>query len=273
MKYSSRFWLYAPLALFLALAAFAMGHWWIVASAFDKKLNALNGHQAVPGVTLSWNGQTISGFPFRLDVVFRNMRIRAEAPRGPVVWQSQHFALHALTYGRTQDIFEAAGRQSLAWTDLDGVRHHLSFLPGSLHASAIADAKGLSRFDLNMVDAGGTDADGAKFTAADTQLHMRRDPNANALDLVLRATNLNAPATPFGERINKLQIYARITKGSAFSRLLSGQAGWMDAIMAWRHMHGKIVPGPVDIQSSDLTTKTAGPGLMSRLKALLFPFY
>ena len=33
MKYSSRFWLYAPLALFLAPGRLAMGHWWMVAGA------------------------------------------------------------------------------------------------------------------------------------------------------------------------------------------------------------------------------------------------
>jgi hypothetical protein len=273
MRYSSRFWLYAPLALFLALAAWAMGHWWVAANAFDKKLHALNGHQAVPGVTVSWDSQTISGFPFRLDVVFRNMRVRAEAPRGPLVWRSERFALHALTYGRTQDIFEAAGHQSLAWTDIGGVRHSLSFLPGSLRASTIADAKGLARFDLDLVDAGGRDGDGAKFTAANIQLHMRRDPKADALDLMLKAVEVQGPATPFGDRIQKLELYTRITEDAAFSRLLSGQAGWMDAIMAWRHLHGEIIPGPVDIQSSDLTTKDAGPELQPRLKALLFAFY
>jgi hypothetical protein len=273
MSYSSRFWLYAPLALFLALAAGAMGHWWVVAGAFDKRLHALNGRQAVPGVTVSWDSQTISGFPFRLDVVFRNMRVRAEAPRGPVIWQSERFALHALTYGRTHDIFEAAGRQSLAWTDIGRLRHSLSFLPGSLRASTIADTKGLSRFDLDLVDAGGADGDGVKFTAARLQLHMRRDPKSDALDLMLRAQDFLGPVSPFGDHIKNLELYARITKGSAFSRLLSGQAGWMDAIMAWRHLRGEIVPGPVDIQTSDLTTKDAGPDLEPRLKALLFPFY
>jgi hypothetical protein len=273
MRYSSRFWLYAPLALFVTLAAIAMGHWWVIASAFDKKLHSLNGHQAVPGVTVAWDDQTISGFPFRLDVVFRNMRVRAEAPRGPVIWQSERFALHALTYGRTQDIFEAAGRQSLAWTDIGRVRHRLTFLPGSLRASTIADARGLSRFDLDLVDAGGADGDGVKFTAARLQLHMRRDPKADALDLMLSAQDFEGPVTPFGDHIKKLDLYARITEGSAFSRLLSGQAGWMDAIMAWRHLRGEIVAGPVDVQSGDLTTNQADPELESRLKALLFPFY
>ena len=48
------FWLYAPLALFLGLAG--LGDECIggsVAGALDKKLKAMNGHQAMPGITIS----------------------------------------------------------------------------------------------------------------------------------------------------------------------------------------------------------------------------
>src|SRR5580658_485362 len=103
MSYSSRFWLYAPLALFLGLAAWAMIHWWSVATALDNRLKAMNGHQAIPGVTVSWTSHTISGFPFRLDVGFSDLQVRAEAPRGLLIYTSDRFAMHALTYGRTQD--------------------------------------------------------------------------------------------------------------------------------------------------------------------------
>src|SRR5581483_1864200 len=74
MNYSHRFWLYAPLCMFLGLAAWAMGYWWVVASAFDKKLTALNGHEAVPGITVSYASKTISGFPFNIDVVFTGLK-------------------------------------------------------------------------------------------------------------------------------------------------------------------------------------------------------
>lgn len=273
MKYSSRFWLYAPLTLFLGLAAWAMGHWWILAKDADKKLTAMNGHQAIPGVTLSWASQTISGFPFRVDVVLTDLLVLAEGPRGPLIWHSDRFALHALTYGRTQDIFEAAGPQTLVWTDADNRRHQLSFLPASLRASTIADEKGLTRFDLDLLDAGGKDTDGAGFTIARAQLHMRRDPKTDALDLMLSALEAKDPATPFGDRIRKMEIYSRVTHGSAFARLLGGQEGWMDAIMAWKHRGGEIVTGPVDIQSTALTTKRDGPELQQGLRALLFPLY
>lgn len=273
MSYSSRFWLYAPLALFLGLAAWAMGHWWILAQDLDKKLTAMNGRQAIPGVTISWARQTISGFPFRVDVMFTDLLVRAEGPRGPLTWHSDRFALHALAYGRTQDIFEAAGPQILIWTDADGMRHQLSFLPASLRASVIADDRGVSRFDLDMLDAGGKDTDRAGFTVARAQLHMRRAPKADALDLMLSALEMKDPATPFGDHVRKLEIYSRITQGSAFARLLAGRSGWMDAIMAWKHQGGEIVTGPVDINSSALTTKSTGPELQPRLRALLFPLY
>jgi hypothetical protein len=273
MKYSSRFWLYAPLALFLALAVWVMSHWWSRAAELDIALKAMNGHQAVPGVTVSWGSHTISGFPFRLDVVFNDFQVRAEAPRGSLVWHSDRFALHALTYGQTHDIFEAAGPQTLAWSDADGARHQLSFLPGSLRASAIADDKGLSRFDLDMLDAGGKDSDGKPFTAGRTQLHLRRDPKSDALDLVLSAVEVNGSATPFGDHIRNMELYSRITQGSAFGRLMAGRAGWMDALMAWRQQKGAIINGPVHIQSSDVTADQMEPGLELRFRALLFAFY
>lgn len=273
MRYSSRFWLYAPLALFLALPVWAMSHWWILAKDLDKKLTAMNGHQAVPGVTVSWASKTIAGFPFRVDVVFTDLLVRAEGPRGPLVWHSDRFALHALTYGRTQDIFEAAGPQTLAWTDADNVRHQLSFLPASLRASVIADGRGVSRFDLDMLDASGKDGNAAPFTAARTQLHMRRDPKADALDLMLSATEVKSAGTPFGDHIAKLDLYSHVTQGSSFARLLDGRSGWMDAIMTWKHRGGGLVTDRIDVQSSALTTRSVGLELQPRLRALLFPFY
>ncbi|HWF64961.1 MAG TPA: DUF2125 domain-containing protein [Rhizomicrobium sp.] len=273
LNYSSRFWLYAPLVLFLALAAWAMGHWWSVAGALDSKLKAMNGHQAIPGVTISWRKQTISGFPFNLDVVLDNLQMQAEAPRGPLIWHSDQFALHTLSYGGAHYIFEAAGPQILAWSDADNERHQLSFLPAGLHASSIADGKGLARFDLDMVGASGKDSDGGAFTVARVQFHMRRDPKGDALDLMQSAVDVRGPATPFGDRIQSLEVYSQVTQGSAFFRLLAGRAGWMDALMAWRHQNGAIAYGPVRVQSSAVKADKMDAALEPRLRALLFPFY
>ncbi|MGH6827663.1 MAG: DUF2125 domain-containing protein [Rhizomicrobium sp.] len=272
MTYSSRVWLYAPVTAFLLLALGAVGHWWINARAVEAKLAAMNGQQAIPGVTVSWTKAAVSGIPFRLDVVFGDFLVRAQAPRGPVTWQSASFASHALDYGRSHEIFEAAGTQTLTWTGVDGMAHRLSFLPGSLRASAIADGNGLARFDLDLVGAVGRTGDGAAFTLGRGQFHMRRDPKTDALDLMLSAVALRAPATPFGDRIRKLELYSRVTEAGAFRRLLAGRAGWMDALMAWRHDRGEIVNGPFHVEATKLTADRA-TGLEAPLRALLFAFY
>ncbi|HEY0301368.1 MAG TPA: DUF2125 domain-containing protein, partial [Rhizomicrobium sp.] len=82
MKYSSRFFLYAPLALFLVLAAGAGVMWWVAASTLSARLDALNGKQAMPGVTLRFASKSVAGFPFNLDVVFRDFRIEIATPQG-----------------------------------------------------------------------------------------------------------------------------------------------------------------------------------------------
>lgn len=182
MNYSSRFWLYAPFGTFLTLAAIAMVHWWIVAGAFENKLEALKGHEAVPGIVLDWDKVDVGGFPFRLDADFSNFRLHGAGAHGPFGWRAEKFALHALTYGQARTVYEAAGRQQANWTDADATAHSESFLAGTLRASSIIDAKGLARADLDLVD-----LRAGNSTIGHLQFHMRRDPNGADLDLMLRA--------------------------------------------------------------------------------------
>jgi hypothetical protein len=245
MKYSSRFFLYAPLTLFLCLAAWAMGYWWVVAGALDKKLDRLNGHEAFPGVTMSYASKTISGFPFNIDVVFTGLKFFGGGAHGPVAWSTERFALHRLTYGRAQDIYEAAGHQSVSWTDKNGRAHAFRFLPGSLHASAITDARGLARFDLDMIAMDGTDTDGAPFTAGRLQFHLRRDPKGNALDLMARADSVNGRNI----QIKNLRSYSTLTNAGALASLLAGTQSWPDADAAWEKSGGV---GQPDAQGASL---------------------
>ncbi len=83
MRYSSRFFLYAPFALFVCLAVAVMALWWRAAGAWTRKLDALNGHEIMPGVIfILVRSQTIAGFPFRLDTMFRDFRISVAGPHG-----------------------------------------------------------------------------------------------------------------------------------------------------------------------------------------------
>jgi hypothetical protein len=278
VNYSSRFWLFAPLVLLFALAAWAMGHWWVVAGAVEKKLNALNGHQAVPGITVSYTGKTISGFPFNIDVVFTGFAVEGQGAHGPFRWTTENFALHRLTYGPAQDIYEAAGNQSLSWTDRDGKGHVLKFLPGSLRASTARDGGGLNRFDLDMVATGGSDSEGQAFTAARMQFHLRRDPKANALDLMIEADDIksggNIAGRLFGDHIKRLTLYATLTQGKSFAPLLAGTASWADAASDWHAKGGQTAIGPVAISSSGLNlTANAFSDSGADLSGLLDPLY
>jgi hypothetical protein len=225
MNYSSRFWLYAPTAAFLIIAAAVMAHWWVVAGAFEKKLAALKGKEAVPGITLDWKTAEVGGFPFRLDADFTGLKVTGAGAHGPFAWSSEKFALHTLAYNRAKTVYEAAGRQNLLWTDGQGAAHAIAFLPGSLRASSVTRDKALVRADLDIANLAGGETRIGRF-----QLHMRRDPDGHSLDLMLDADVVNA--------IPKVQAYAVLSQGEAFAGLFKGAQSWPDAAKAWRGRGG-----------------------------------
>jgi hypothetical protein len=243
MKYSSRFFLYAPFALLLLVGAGFGMYWWSAAGALAHRLDAMQTGEAMPGVTVRYAARSLRGFPFNLDVVFSDFRVTVETGHGPAVWRAENFALHALTYGRDETIFEAAGRQSLAWTDARGRAHRLPFAAGSLHASAIGDAVGLSRFDLDLVGFGSP-----ALVAARIQLHFRRA--TDHFDIAASADNLRlSPVlhSAFGDTIRALSLQGKLTPAAAFDTLRAGKTDWRSAVEAWRSAPGMVHLEPVEI--------------------------
>jgi hypothetical protein len=224
-KYSSRFWLYAPISLFLAIAAAVMVHWWMVAGAFEKRLAAVKGHPAIAGVTLDWRTVTVGGFPFRIDADFTDFTIAGAGAHGPFTWTAEKFALHALTYGRPKAVYEAAGQQQARWTAADGSVQAASFLPGSMRGSSITGPEGLRRFDLDIVGMGAKD-----FTIGRLQFHMRRDPDGSDLDLMLKADAAGAR--------KQVQVYALLNRAGSLTALLRGEMPWPEAAADWRTQGG-----------------------------------
>jgi hypothetical protein len=238
MNYSSRFFLYAPIGLFLALALGVSLHWWILASALSSRLKELNGHEIVPGVTIQYSTHTISGFPFSLDTVFHGITFTVATPYGPMQWHADAFAMHALTYGRDETIFEAAGPQMLRWTREDRIQRALPFAVGSLHASSILDKAGLARFDFDLVGFGSKDV-----TAQRLQFHVRRNGHGN-LDVVgsvndLRPSQGSCPG--LGDQLSKAELAGTVTEAVAFKSLLAGRQGWDSAVAGWRAAGGNFL--------------------------------
>ena len=256
MKYSSRFFLYAPLGLFLAIALGVGIQWWLAASFLAARLQAMNGHQIAPGVTMRFASRSIAGFPFSLDTVFRGVSLRIDTPHGPTEWRSEEFAMHALTYGRDETIFEAAGKQELRWTTYDGSRRALVFAVGSLRASAISDLGGLARFDLDLVGFGST-----ALMARRLQFHVRRD-GADKVELAVMADDVRISprrCLGLGDRLAAGRLTGTVTRARAFSALRAGTQDWGSAVANWRAAGGLF----------RIDARGLGPAEEPRLRAAL----
>ena len=175
--------------------------------------------------------------------------------------------------------FEAAGPQTLAWTDADNQRHQLSSCRPPCAPASIADRKGLSRFDLDMVGAGGKDSDGAAFTVGRASFIMRRDPKSDALDLMHeRGGGERRPPPRSAITFELWKSIARSPRVRPLPGLLAGRpAGWM---RSWRGVikRRQIVNGPVRYRNPAMCLRGQNgckPRLHSgiALRALLFPLY
>ncbi len=236
MKYSSRFFLYAPVAAFALLFAGVCAHWAWSAHTLSQRLDALNGQAVMPGVTLHFAQKEMAGFPFRLDAVFKNLEIAVDTDHGPAIWRSEDFALHSLNYGPPRQVFEAAGKQTLLWTDAKGVHKSFAFVPGSLRASALEDETGLTRFDFDLIDLGSSDLQAGRL-----QFHIRRD--GDAFEFVidnagLQLAHILSPA--FGEAIKSLKLSGRITEAATLDSLRAGRTDWRNALDNWRNQQGAV---------------------------------
>lgn len=244
MNYASRFFLYAPLGVVVVLGAAAGWHWQAKASHLSARLDAINGHEVMPGVTVSFAAKKISGFPFSLDTAFSNFSVTIATPKGPTRWQSEKFAMHALTYGRDETIFEAAGKQRLQWQG-----GTLDFAVGALHASAILKNDALARFDLDLVGFGSK-----IFTAERLQWHARK--TGDAAEIFIAADGLTKCSAP------TLRYSATLSHPAAFAALLAGRQTWPEAIATWRTGGGHAADNSrlADLHGEDVLD----PGALAR---------
>jgi hypothetical protein len=254
MRYSSRFFLYAPFVGLLLLAAIAMIHWWIVAAALAKRLDAMNGHEIMPGVRISFAQKRIAGFPFRTDTILKNLKVEVAEVDGPVVWISENFAMHELTYGRVQAIFEAAGRQTLSWTDAHGALHRFAFLPGTFRASSILAAGRLIRFDSQIIG-----LDGVDFRAGDAQFHFRVTNTGVDVYVMLRDARLNGGyAAALGPAIDNMIVNGTLDHTSELQALLRGNQAPQKALENWSEAGGTIAVKDIAITKRSTTVHFAG---------------
>jgi hypothetical protein len=256
MRYSHRLFLYAPLFVLLALAVGATLRWQAVASGMETWLRQQNGHEIAPGVTLHFASETVSGFPFNVDAVLRNVTFEVKGARTSGAWHTDGFAIHELTFGRAQQIYEAAGSQTVSWTDAERGSHRLVFVPGSLMASAILSGNRLVRFDLDINGIGSHEISGARM-----QLHFRKAPDRDAIDIVASADQLHldtALQAGFGADLRHATLDGSLVPAAPFGALFDGRALWDDAIDEWRKNRGAFQLTRLEMNWGGLQFRASG---------------
>ncbi|GAA0550487.1 hypothetical protein FHS83_001250 [Rhizomicrobium palustre] len=228
MRYSSRIFLYGPILIVAILFAAAGVHWWQRANVWSARLEAANGHEIMPGVHFHFATKKISGFPFGLDTVLSDVRLSVQTEAGETIWQTEKFALHGLTYGRDETIFEAAGKQRLTWGG-----QHLNFAIGALHGSAILRKGGLQRADIDLIGFGST-----AFTAKRLQFHAQRQEGS-----ILLLTEAEGLASKRSCVKDVHDRYAAVMeKAALIVPLLAGDASYGQTLQRWRQAGGFIKP-------------------------------
>ena len=223
-----------------------MLRWQEVADSLKSRLLHADGREIAPGVVMHFSSEAVGGFPFNVDAVLTDVTLDVNCTHGRLAWRADHFAIHELTFGRTQEIFEAAGRQELSWTDTRGLAHRFTFVPGSLRASAIASGGRLVRFDLDIDGISSGDLWGAR-----TQLHLRQASDHDAIDVALSAEALHlSPVLQAGfeSYIDHLRIAGTLSHAAVFSRLRAGHDEWRTALEKWRKSNGTLRLDQIEIR-------------------------
>ena len=234
MRYSHRLFLYAPFVILLIITTIAVLRWRQITNEWEVKLLAANnGHEIAPGITLHFASEKIGGVPFNVDLVLNNFVVTVKSVHGTISLKSEHFAVHALTYGRKQQVMEAAGLQTLTWTNAEGVTHSFAFTPGLLRASAIESKRQLIRFDLDLETFGSR-----QLNCARAQLHIRKAPDRDVLEFTISADDLRVPYR--SAVLSHAHAVGRIAPATPLSRLLSADDQLLRALAYWRSANGRL---------------------------------
>lgn len=248
MSFSNRIFVYGPVGLLALLAVFYALFWKVSADMLAARLERANGGEIMPDVFFAFADKTVSGFPFRLDVVLGGVTVAHEGPAGETTWRSEKVAVHALSYGQGQFVLEAAGLQSLAQPSEDGGPPHvLTFTPGIARASAILRGGELTRFDFDMWQVQGKDASpGAppdrNFSAGRAQLHLlgNADKTMSVALKIENATLGSGYHAQLGPELELVTLMGKIAQAQVFDGVRKGTQSPVGALEAWRAARGKI---------------------------------
>jgi hypothetical protein len=245
ISYSHRIFMYGPVALLALLVAGYSLYWQASADALRVGLDAANGREIMPGVTFAFAEKTVGGYPFRLDAVLSGVTFAHQGAQGETAWRTEKLALLMQSYGAGHFLFEAAGLQSFAWPDANGISRVLYVTPGTARASAILEDGKLQRFDLDVAEAEAKDAalsapPGRNVAVKRAQFHLRaREDHAIDVAIKLEGARIGPGFTPvLGPNLPLFMLKGSLSHGEMLETLLADKDSAANACEAWRKAGG-----------------------------------
>lgn len=252
----SRFWLFAPYVLLVAVVVVWSAGWFFVRERVDGEIETRLAREAELGRNWNCADRQIGGYPFRIDISCASLIFtRADGTTfslGPTravaqVYQPRHV------------IVEAAG----PFRGTDGIASFEGDWE-SLRLSVRELGRGTEQFALDVrapeLSAQGIGPTPLNASAERFELYLRPSPDvapgAGAVDIIMRATDARAPALDRlvgDDRPAQVEIGARATH---LSNLRSGAPRQMAA--NWRDAGGTLTLDVIDIRKGDAHIQIAG---------------
>jgi hypothetical protein len=265
----NRFFLYAPAALLALAFAGYSGFWYWASRDVSARLDAMNGREVAPGVTLAFAEKRVGGFPFRFDVLLEGVTVsdRGADGRDEWAWRSERVAVHRQVYRSDLYVFEADGLQTISWPARIGKAQALYLTPAVSRASVLFSKGGLSRVDVDLwrVEAKDASPDAAadrSFRAERLQAHLLKTPEGEtALALDVQNAVIGEGYRPdLGPDLGLLRVTGRVPPAEGEERAGAGLMSPRQALSNWAERRAGLTVEALTLDWSGVHVEARAPG-------------
>ncbi|HYM18806.1 MAG TPA: DUF2125 domain-containing protein [Micropepsaceae bacterium] len=266
MSYSNRIWMYGPVGLLLLAVVLFSVFWRVQADTLAARLDRANGGEIVPGVVFAFAEKSITGYPFRLDVVLSGVTFVHRAAEGEMAWRTEKLAIHFLSYNHDRYIFETTGLQSFARPGAPGAPQRVVYVtPAIARASAVLNGDRIARFDLDLWQPQAKDASlnadpNLTLNAQRAQLHLlERSDNTVDVAMKIEEAQVGAGYRPaLGSAIKLIELRGKLVQGQTLDNLRLAQESVSDAIDQWRQQGGTLAVESLALDWAGMNTTLVG---------------
>ncbi len=188
--------IFFPTILLILATAGWSGFWFWAAGRAGEAVDVWMAREAKLGRTYACGERTVQGYPFRIEIVCRNLSVRLAAEGGEIAATAPRFVALAQVYDPKRLIGELYG--PVAATMPDGTRGDLSF--ANARASAQVDGRQVETASLRIETPRLTMGGEEVGTAQAYEAHLRRAPDepVGTYDV---ATALDGAVSPFFDAV------------------------------------------------------------------------